>query len=173
MKLILPAELVVRLRAELRRARVREIGGVLVGEHLGDTTFQVVDLSVQRSGGSAAHFVRDVAHNNAFLSDFFARTGNDYQRFNYLGEWHSHPLFSAIPSGPDIATMQNIVEDPEVGVNFAVLLIVSLRRRGALELSASAFRQHAAPENVEVIMEDQTESPSKGWLQSIIDLFRR
>mgnify|MGYP000367805186 CR=1 FL=1 len=173
MKLELPGGLVDRLKRELRKAGNREIGGVLVGEHLHDDVFRLVDISVQRSGGSVAHFVRHLEHNRAFLKEFFSRTGNDYQRFNYLGEWHSHPLFSAIPSGQDIATMQEIVENPDVGANFVVLLIVSLRRRGALELSASAFRPRATPDNVEVVMEDQKEPPSKGWLQSIIDLFRR
>ncbi|QOZ36360.1 Mov34/MPN/PAD-1 family protein [Bradyrhizobium sp. CCBAU 53421] len=172
MKLILPVDLVGRLRKELRTAGDREIGGVLVGEHLHDATFRLADLSVQRSGGSVAHFVRDVEQNSTFLRDFFARTGNDYQRFNYLGEWHSHPRFNALPSGQDLRTMQDIVESPDVGAHFAVLLIVSLRRRGVLELSAVAFRPGTSPESVDVVMEDETMKAEKGWLQRVIDLFR-
>ncbi|MCP1843663.1 proteasome lid subunit RPN8/RPN11 [Bradyrhizobium sp. USDA 4524] len=172
MKLILPADVVSCLRKELRSAGTREIGGVLVGEHMHNATFRVADLSVQRSGGSVAHFVRDVEQSSAFLKEFFARTGNDYQRFNYLGEWHSHPQFSALPSGQDLATMLDIVESPDVGAHFAVLLIVSLRRRGLLELSALAFRPGISPVNVDVVMEDETGATRKGWLRRIIDLFR-
>jgi hypothetical protein len=50
-----------------------------------------VDISFQKRGGTFAHFVRDPTHHKAFLTDFFASTGKDYKRFNYLGEWHSHP----------------------------------------------------------------------------------
>jgi len=172
MKVLLPNELVERLKAELRRAGSREIGGVLVGEHLYDDTFRVVDLSIQRSGGSMAHFLRDVGQNKVFLAEFFERTGNNYQRFNYLGEWHSHPLFSALPSRQDLTTMQDIVEDPGVGVHFAVLLIVTLRRRSNLELSASAFRPNTKPENVDVALEGQEALSQKSWLRRVIDFFR-
>lgn len=171
MKIILPLEVVDRLRAELRRAGNREIGGVLVGEHLEGDTFRVADLSVQRSGGSASHFVRDVAHNRAFLDEFFARTGNDYARFNYLGEWHSHPSFAPVPSGPDVHTMRQIVEDPRVGVNFAVLVIVSLAKC-SLQLSATAFQANVSPVSVDVQLEGgPVQNP--GWLRRFIDLFRR
>jgi [CysO sulfur-carrier protein]-S-L-cysteine hydrolase len=172
MKLVLPPDLLERIKRELRQAGTREIGGVLVGEHLRDDVFRVSDLSVQRSGGSQSHFTRDVENNRAFIADFFARTGNDYAKFNYIGEWHSHPLFSALPSGKDLGTMQEIVEDPDVGVNFAVLLIVSTRRRGAIELSVSAFRPRASPENVEVEVQDEAKIVRRGWLRRVIDLLR-
>ena len=171
MKLILPAALVENLKQELRRAGSREIGGVMVGEYLGDETFQLADISVQRSGGSRAHFERDLAHSTAFLKEFFARTGHDYGRFNYLGEWHSHPLFAAMPSGQDLATMREIVEDPNVGANFAVLLIVRLARRSSLELSATVFRPVMAPINAEVELEIARQY-QRNFIQCFIDLFR-
>jgi hypothetical protein len=86
----------------------------------------------------------------AFLADFFAKTGNDYKRFNYIGEWHSHPAFEPLPSGPDLATMYDIVEDPDVGINFAVLIIARLKSWSMLELSATLFRQGVVPEAVSV-----------------------
>jgi hypothetical protein len=74
---------------ELHRAKWREIGGVLVGEHVEGETFRLVDFSVQREGGDASHFIRDPAQHEVFLQAFFERTGHDYARYNYLGEWHS------------------------------------------------------------------------------------
>jgi len=50
MKLLLPPKIIRRVRRELR-GRWREIGGVLVGEHVGTDTFRIVDFSVQRKGG--------------------------------------------------------------------------------------------------------------------------
>jgi len=171
MKLVLPVHLVERLKRELRRAGSREIGGVLVAEHTGSATFRLADLSVQRCGGSQAHFVRDPAHSKDFLDEFFSRTGNDYQKFNYVGEWHSHPLFEPVPSQEDLATMKQIVEDPNVGANFAVLMIVSLADRSLLRLSATAFRPSATPIDVAVTIET-SDAHQAGWLERVIRFFR-
>src|SRR5438445_9434221 len=122
MKLLLPYRIIKSLRRKLR-GRIREIGGTMVGEHVGHDEFRVGDISFQKGGGTIAHFVRDPAHHKAFLDNFFSNTGNDYKRFNYLGEWHSHPAFEPLPSGEDFRTMYDLVEDPEVGVNFGVLII--------------------------------------------------
>ena|ERR1019366_1321347 len=120
MQLLLPHPIIQRLRRELRRAGSREIGGLLMGEHVRDETFRVLEISVQRSGGSQSCFIRDPRSHQAQLQKFFAHTGRDYSRFNYLGEWHSHPSFDPLPSATDVATMQSIVDDPEVGANFLV-----------------------------------------------------
>jgi integrative and conjugative element protein (TIGR02256 family) len=153
LKLKLPPKVLTKLRTELRRAGSREIGGVLVGEFVEDGVYRVVDVSFQRVGGSAAYFVRDPEHHKDFLADFFRRTGNDYTRFNYIGEWHSHPSFPAVPSLKDVDTAQKIVENPQVGVNFIVLLIVRRRFWGRLEISASLFQHHLPPEKVTVEFE--------------------
>jgi proteasome lid subunit RPN8/RPN11 len=98
MQLLLPPKIIKRLQRELRRAGKQEIGGLLMGEHVRDEIFRVVDISVQRAGGSEAYFIRDPASHKTQLEKFFADTGADYSRFNYLGEWHSHPTFEAVPS---------------------------------------------------------------------------
>jgi integrative and conjugative element protein (TIGR02256 family) len=168
MKLLLPQKIIKRIKRELR-GRTREIGGILVGEHVAADVFRIVDISVQRRGGTAAHFVRDPEHHKAFLADFFARTGNAYQKFNYIGEWHSHPRFEPLPSGPDFVTMFDLIEDPDVGVNFAVLIIARLHRWSVLELSATLFRPGIMPEsaNVEVEASDARQS----LVQRIIQMF--
>lgn len=132
---------VERLRRELRRAGNREIGGVMVAENLGDAVFRLAGFSVQRSGGGVASFVRKPALHRRFMKSFFEQTGWDYARFNYFGEWHSHPLYPAIPSSVDLRQMQELVDDPHQTALFAVLLIVRLGLRGGIEASAYAFRR--------------------------------
>ena len=44
MQLLLPNPILKRLQRELRRASRSEIGGLLMGEHLGDETFRVADI---------------------------------------------------------------------------------------------------------------------------------
>ena len=170
MKLLLPQKIVERLGQELR-GRSREIGGVLVGEHVEGETFRIVDISVQLSGGTAAHFVRDPAQHKAFLDDFFRRTGNNYERFNYIGEWHSHPRFTPLPSGEDFTTMSELIRDPDVGVNFAVLIIARLGFWSRMQLSATTFRRGVSPEMADVEIEE-TGAPARITIfQRILDFF--
>jgi integrative and conjugative element protein (TIGR02256 family) len=160
MHLLLTVPVVKRLQSELRRARRREIGGLLLGEHLGEELFSVVDISVQRSGGTHSGFIRNPGDHKAQLEKFFAQTGNDYARFNYLGEWHSHPSFEPIPSDTDLRTMQSIIEDPDVGVNFLVLLVCRRAADGMIEATAMAFRAAAEPLGVPVALEGQAQEPT-------------
>lgn len=155
--IVLPEAVAARLRRELRRAGDREIGGVLAGEDLGDGRFLVADLSVQRSGGGVAHFLRDPSVHRKFMRRFFARTGNDYARYNYLGEWHSHPRFPALPSGTDLRQMQALVEERGQQARFLVLLVVKLARGGEVEGSAHAFRRGAPIVQARVVREEGPE----------------
>lgn len=125
-----------------------------MGEHVRDDVFRVVDISVQRSGGSPTHFVRDPASHAAQLQTFFSRTGNDFTRFNYLGEWHSHPAFEPAPSSTDCDSMQSIVEDPGVGVNFLILLVVKLAGRQRIAGTATVFRPLLPSMSVAVLSEN-------------------
>lgn len=86
-----------RIRLALRKAGRREIGGMLMAEQLSPDHFRIVDFSVDSFSGSHTHFRRDPRVHRATLDKFFERTGRDYARFNYLGEWHSHPSFSVRP----------------------------------------------------------------------------
>lgn len=84
------------------------------------------------------HTARLAIEHRAQLAAFFELNGGDYTRFNYLGEWHSHPCSEPLPSMTDIQTMQSIVDDPEVGANFLILFIVTWKRWRSMELSAMA-----------------------------------
>lgn len=125
-----------------------------MGERIGGDEFHVVDISVQRTGGSIASFVRDPASHEAQLKAFFARTKSDFTRFNYLGEWHSHPMFAPVPSETDCQSMQSIVDNPDVGANFVVLLVVKLASRTKLEGTAMLFRPQLPAMEAVVVTED-------------------
>jgi [CysO sulfur-carrier protein]-S-L-cysteine hydrolase len=135
-RLILRREVAERICAALRIAGRREIGGVLMAEHTGPNEFEVVDLTVH-SRGTFAYFLRKAEEVVTRLKSFFEHVNHDYERFNYAGEWHSHPSFELKPSRKDDHSMREIVQDREVGANFAALLIVKLGDNG--ELMARAY----------------------------------
>lgn len=113
----------------LRRRGVTETGGILMGEHVAEGEFRIVDFTVQHAAGTFGSFLRLPQKHLRSLRSFLNRTGNDYRRFNYLGEWHSHPAFSVRPSASDIIAMRTLVDDPTTGATFAILMIVRLEGR--------------------------------------------
>lgn len=136
--LTLRREVAERMRAALHAARRREIGGVLMAEHTGPNQFEVLDLTIHGQG-TIAYFFRKVEEAVTRLKSFFLRVNHDYVRFNYLGEWHSHPSFDLEPSDKDDRSIREIVEDRDVGANFVVLLIVKLANNGELLTRAYTY----------------------------------
>lgn len=137
LRITVPTEVQARLVLALRNAGRRECGGVLMGEHVGQNHFAVRALEVQRPGAIAA-FMRSVAGAARAIKAFCLSNGNDFRRFNYLGEWHTHPLFSVQPSSQDHQTMRDLATDVRVGANFVVLLIFRLKD-SVLEGSAHTY----------------------------------
>lgn len=109
-----------------------------MAEHVGPGHFSVRHLTIQ-GGGRFAVFIRETRSALRALGKFFQQSGHDYARFNYLGEWHSHPNFSVQPSPTDHRSMLNIVTDERVTANFVVLLIFKLTHWGELEGSAHTY----------------------------------
>jgi len=149
MKIERAPEIEKRFRAALRKASRREIGGMLMAEQLAADHFRIVDFSLDAFSGSLTRFRRDPETHWKMLDEFFERTGRDYQQFNYLGEWHSHPSFSVRPSVEDIESMTDIVERGSSTITFAVLLIVRLRWRLWIDCSLTVFARGQDPRPVE------------------------
>lgn len=131
----------VDVQATLRRALVksgsRECGGVLMGEHVGVNHFAVRAVTVQKPEAIAS-FVRRLTGVLKAIKDYYSRNGHNYTRFNYMGEWHTHPLFSVQPSAQDHTTMRELAMDASVGANFVMLLIFRLKD-GVLDGSAHTY----------------------------------
>lgn len=122
---------------------------MLMGEQVAPDHFRIVEFSVDETSGTAAHFVRSPDHHAEALERFFRRTGSDFRRFNYLGEWHSHPSFLARPSREDMMSMQGLV-DGERDIDFSALIIVRLHYFCLLETSAYMFIRHNPPRHVKL-----------------------
>jgi len=139
MKIVIPRHIQDRLIKALRKAGSSEIGGILMGEHYDVDEFHVVSVSIQTEKGTVTSFVRLLSHAAYSLRRFFGKTQKHYTRYNYLGEWHSHPSFSSLPSPEDIISTSEIAQDKRVGAHFVVLVIVKLSSSHSLEGSATAF----------------------------------
>jgi proteasome lid subunit RPN8/RPN11 len=153
MRVRLPKAVVEQLISELTRAGTAEIGGILMGEHVADGDFKVCEITVQRLGGGFAFFQRAFENVIAPLKRFFEKTGNNFTRFNYLGEWHSHPSFEPCPSSVDVQTMTDIAEDPRFQGNFVALMILRLSKEKLLTGTVTIFSLHHNARQADLIIE--------------------
>ena len=114
------------LRKALKRAGVNEIGGQIFGEQLSPSSFLASTLTFQKQKGTFARFFVDLTQAAQDALSFFNKTQHRYSRFNYIGEWHSHPSFTVHPSATDIESMRNLVTVSTFKGSFAILMIVKL-----------------------------------------------
>jgi len=157
MQLLIPPTIASQLVEALNQVGDREIGGILMGQHVGFDTFRVKGITIQRKGGTFAAFVRIVADILAPLRAFFDSTRHQYKKFNYLGEWHSHHSFALSPSDRDHTTMYSMVMDPELGANFVVLLLVKLDENSDLQGNVTVYEPNMRPRVGNVKCEEHTD----------------
>lgn len=150
MRLELAPDIEGELRKALGFAGRREIGGMLFAEQVAADHFRIMGLSADLYSGSHTDFRRDPFTHAEALNAFFERTGKDFNRFNYLGEWHSHPSFSVRPSFEDMATMTELISSEQNAITFAVLLIVRLRFRIWLDYSFTLFAPGQPPQDLQI-----------------------
>ena len=134
----------------------------MMGEHIRGDIFRIADLTVQSTNNSRASFLRLADVNGRYLDAFFKKTGFSYTRYNYLGEWHSHPGFAVQPSGADIAAMRAIVDNESIGANFAVLLIARLSAMRTVDVGSWLFVPNTSHfHQVDIELEPQATSSSE------------
>ena len=122
----------------------------MLAEQLAPAHFRILDVSVDVHSGSHASFRRDPAVHQKTVETFFERTGCSFDRFNYLGEWHSHPSFPVYPSQEDIDAMTDLVQNYRSEITFAPLLIVRLRYWVWVDYSLTIFARGYAPYEVRI-----------------------
>ena len=140
MKLFIGIEVLNRWRSQLIRAGKKEIGGILFAEQLSVGEFRIIEATCQNSRflGSNTTFMRKGKIARKQVKVLHNKYGGDPKKFNYFGEWHSHPSFPPIPSERDRATMCELIEEQDGAANFLVLLIIKYKS-SELQLFAEAY----------------------------------
>lgn len=152
MKVIIPKRIQLKLKMHLLFSSRREIGGLLYARDLGGQVFRIIDFTVDTRSGTESYFSRCADLHEKKLKNLHARYKDNYSEYNYLGEWHSHPSFSVLPSHQDITTMLDLV-DGTGDVNFAVLLITRLFNFNKLGFSGRLFINGESPYPITVDQE--------------------
>lgn len=102
-----------------------ETGGILLGHRVGR---EIVVTSLVDPGPRAKHtrwsFDPDGAWQQVELETVFLAT---HGRVTYLGDWHSHPLDSGLPSGRDRRTAKRIARHHDSQTTEPLMIITGLR----------------------------------------------
>jgi integrative and conjugative element protein (TIGR02256 family) len=94
-------------RRECARIRYRETGGVLFGYRTDEDDIVVTDAT--GPGPRARHSWRFFEPDTRYCQEQLSRIYRETQgAVSYLGEWHTHPYGSTLPSRRDSATMSQI-----------------------------------------------------------------
>jgi integrative and conjugative element protein (TIGR02256 family) len=128
-RVFLSAEALQTISEEIVSAPAHlETGGILLGQGDGQPDFHVIQAG--GPGPNAVHeptrFVRDLDH-AVELAD---RAWNEEQAV-WIGEWHTHPVAGPVPSETDLSSYLRHLEDPELGFERFLSLIVAPAHTGA------------------------------------------
>ena len=111
-----------------KKSGKREIVGMLFAQHFSTNEFKVLEVTVAMEYlGTMSRFIRGIVSGLRQLAKFYKYHNYFYSKYNYLGDWHSHPNFKFYPSATDDASMFKLLYDVEVGAYFLVLLIVKIK----------------------------------------------
>lgn len=129
-----------QIAREASRRRVRETGGPLFGYSEGD---DVVLVGAGGPGPRARHRVSSFQPDYDAVDRAIQRIADaSHRRFRYQGSWHTHPLGRPTPSPTDVEGVKSIREDPAVGLERPVLVIlrVSPVRRTVSDRDMRTYR---------------------------------
>jgi integrative and conjugative element protein (TIGR02256 family) len=102
----------------------KEFGGLLVGYYADDykTCFIETTILPKKYKSSRYSFERGKEGLKKKLTEYYS---NDPKLF-YVGEWHTHPDSSTVPSGTDYKAMSEIAESDDVLIQNPILLILGI-----------------------------------------------
>ncbi|MCW5829567.1 MAG: ThiF family adenylyltransferase [Deltaproteobacteria bacterium] len=123
-----PKDVQARMIDLARQHEPNETGGMLIGYRKGQDVFV---LEASDAGPKAtsmpSRFERDGGYSETYLMDAVRRNGNG---IDYVGDWHSHPGYPAVPSPRDAVSMHDIAADPGYRTDYPIMAIVGLPDSG-------------------------------------------
>jgi len=99
-----------------------EFGGFLIGYYSDDKKVLTITDTIlpKKYKSTPSLFVRD----NIGVKQHFRNFYKEHPKKYYVGEWHTHPHYKAVPSLTDINAIHSIRESEDVAILNPVLLII-------------------------------------------------
>jgi len=127
LEIIIPAKITSLIKKHIDKYSPLETKGALFAEHLGDNIFKIDSVYLEPKPGTTT-YVKLVVNRvyQAFQNSFHKKHQYHFSKFNYIGDWHSHPLFECIPSSFDVEEVQKDLKNSNA--NFLVQLILKVNQ---------------------------------------------
>lgn len=122
---------------EQRQLWSREAGGVLIGKQVENEDHYIlsaVTTPTKHDKHTRFSFTRSILSSQPFINKKWQESNGTE---NYLGEWHTHPETSPIPSETDKALIRQIVSDESSPFPKVLLVIVGLNGTIYIEIANS------------------------------------
>lgn len=114
---IIKESLIRKIMRVARQSFPNETGGTLVGFYLADYRIAYIAQILDAKTGaqrSRRHFYRPSDNIDYQLRRIYNRSQG---KIHYLGEWHTHPFDSPIPSDIDKDSMVKLAQSPSVATD--------------------------------------------------------
>ena len=107
-----------------RQNYLRETGSILVGYYSNDGKYAFI-LDVSPIAKDSKAFPCAYTRGTKGVQQYYQRLQHNTKgRYHFVGEWHTHPNSSVIPSNCDLQTMFDIAEGRLIGCETPLLLIL-------------------------------------------------
>ena len=125
MKIIIQNDVKTKLYEALTKAGINEIKGACFAYNSSPNVFEIEEVYISPVQGTFAFSNLIINYKyKKFERDYFKRHNYDYEKHNYIGDWHSHPSFDCIPSQYDIKEVLD--ELSKSNANFLIQLILKI-----------------------------------------------
>lgn len=102
MTIVIPKEISELLKKELDFMGQNETKGSFFAERIDNDLFEVNEIYFSKKRGTFS-FIKMIIGDEykKFQKKYHEKYSFDYEKYNYIGDWHSHPSFSCFPSTYD------------------------------------------------------------------------
>ena len=111
MEIIIPKKISLKLKKQISKYSPLETKGALFAEDLGNDTFRIDEVYLEPKPGTTT-FVKLFINQEyvSFQKNYHKLRKNNFSKFNFIGDWHSHPLFECFPSSYDIREVEEDIK---------------------------------------------------------------
>ena len=123
MKIIVPKEITNKILKAVLKGGTRETKGALFAKYVSFNCYEIEDVYISKVKGTNvfSNLIVNFSYRK-FEKQYYKKHDMDYENHNYIGDWHSHPLFACNPSGYDVGEAFDELNNSNA--NFLIQLIV-------------------------------------------------
>ncbi len=159
MEIIIPKEITLRLIKQISKYSPLETKGALFAEDLGNDTFKIDEVYLEPKPGTTTFVKLYINHEYVtFQKNYHKLRNNNFSKYNYIGDWHSHPLFECYPSSYDVSEVEKDMK--QSNAIFLVQLILKVFN-GKLVGNAFYYSHEKSAKRIKLTIQNKLNNRSK------------